>query len=208
MSKPILTCSEKSVQETSLRETSMEGLVREILIRIGEDPNREGLTETPRRFAKALSYLTRGYQQDPKRVLNNALYSVQYDEMVIVRDIDLFSLCEHHLLPFFGKCHVAYLPNQKVIGLSKIARLVEMFARRLQIQERLTCQIAETINEAINPVGVGVVIEAQHLCMVMRGVEKQNSIAVTSSMLGAFRNEEQTRLEFLELLRNSRNPRM
>jgi len=208
MSKPILTCSEKSVRETSLQDASLEGLVREILIRVGEDPNREGLTATPRRFAKALSYLTRGYQQDPKRVLNNALYSVQYDEMVIVRDIDLFSLCEHHLLPFFGKCHVAYLPNQKVIGLSKIARLVEMFARRLQIQERLTCQIAETINEAINPVGVGVVIEAQHLCMVMRGVEKQNSTAMTSSMLGAFRDEEQTRLEFLELLRNSRNPRM
>lgn len=145
---------------------------------------------------------------DPNRVLNNALYSVQYDEMVIVRDIDLFSLCEHHMLPFFGKCHVAYIPNEKVIGLSKIARLVDMFARRLQIQERLTCQVAETINQAINPVGVGVVIEAQHLCMIMRGVEKQNSVATTSSMLGAFRQEGQTRLEFLELLRGSKTTRI
>ncbi|MBZ5535463.1 MAG: GTP cyclohydrolase I FolE [Acidobacteriia bacterium] len=203
MSKTTLTHPEKGLQEASLDE-----LIREILVRIGEDPGREGLVETPRRLAKALAYLTRGYQLDPQKVLNNALYSVQYDEMVIVRDIDLFSMCEHHLLPFFGKCHVAYIPNEKVIGLSKIARLVEMFARRLQIQERLTCQIAETINEAISPVGVGVVIEAQHLCMIMRGVEKQNSIATTSSMLGAFRQDGQTRLEFLELLRSSKTTRI
>jgi GTP cyclohydrolase IA len=203
MSDSALTHPVKGLQEASLDE-----LIREILIRIGEDPEREGLAETPKRLAKALNYMTRGYQLDPRRVLNNAFYSVQYDEMVIVRDIDLFSLCEHHLLPFFGKCHVAYIPNEKVIGLSKIARLVEMFARRLQIQERLTCQIAETINEAISPVGVGVVIEAQHLCMIMRGVEKQNSVATTSSMLGAFREEGQTRLEFLELLRSSRTPRI
>jgi GTP cyclohydrolase IA len=203
MSDSALTHPVKGLQEASLDE-----LIREILVRIGEDPEREGLAETPKRLAKALNYMTRGYQLDPRRVLNNAFYSVQYDEMVIVRDIDLFSLCEHHLLPFFGKCHVAYIPNEKVIGLSKIARLVEMFARRLQIQERLTCQIAETINEAISPVGVGVVIEAQHLCMIMRGVEKQNSVATTSSMLGAFREEGQTRLEFLELLRSSRTPRI
>ncbi|MFI5173942.1 MAG: GTP cyclohydrolase I FolE [Terriglobia bacterium] len=203
MSESTLTHPVKALQEASLDE-----LIREVLIRIGEDPGREGLVETPRRLAKALNYLTRGYQLDPKRVLNNALYSVQYDEMVIVRDIDLFSLCEHHMLPFFGKCHVAYIPNEKVIGLSKIARLVDMFARRLQIQERLTCQVAETINEAINPVGVGVVIEAQHLCMIMRGVEKQNSVATTSSMLGAFRQEGQTRLEFLELLRGSKTTRI
>ena len=201
--KTTTTPSEKGLQEATLDE-----LIREILIRIGEDPDREGLVETPRRLAKALTYLTQGYQLDPRRVLNNALYSVQYDEMVMVRDIDLFSMCEHHLLPFFGKCHVAYIPNEKVIGLSKIARLVEMFARRLQIQERLTCQIAETINEAISPVGVGVVIEAQHLCMIMRGVEKQNSVATTSSMLGAFREDGQTRLEFLELLRSSKTTRV
>lgn len=202
MSKSSLTHAEKALQDASLDE-----LVREVISRLGEDPDREGLVETPRRVAKALSDLTHGYQQDPKKVLNNALYSVQYDEMVIVKDIDLFSLCEHHLLPFFGKCHVAYIPNQKVLGLSKIARLVEMFSRRLQIQERLTCQIAETIHDAINPIGVGVVIEAQHLCMIMRGIEKQNSVAMTSSMLGAFREEEQTRLEFLELLRNPKNTR-
>lgn len=193
--------------ENPLKHYTLEELIRELLVRIGEHPDREGLVETPRRLAKTLQFLTRGYQQDAKKVLNNALYAVQYDEMVIVKDIDLFSLCEHHLLPFFGKCHVAYIPNQKVIGLSKVARLVEMYARRLQIQERLTCQIAETINDAINPIGVGVVIEAQHLCMIMRGVEKQNSLAMTSSMLGAFRNEGQTRLEFLELLRNPRPSR-
>lgn len=194
--------------ESLLKDFTLEELIRELLVRIGEDPHREGLVGTPRRLSKALQFLTMGYQQEAKKVLNNALYSVQYDEMVIVKDIDLFSLCEHHLLPFFGKCHVAYIPNQKVIGLSKVARLVEMYSRRLQIQERLTCQIAETINEAINPVGVGVVIEAQHLCMIMRGVEKQNSLAMTSSMLGAFRNEGQTRLEFLELLRNPRAGRL
>ncbi|MDD5542620.1 MAG: GTP cyclohydrolase I FolE [Acidobacteriia bacterium] len=203
MSKSGLTRTDKPLQEATLEE-----LIRELLVRVGEDPDREGLLETPQRVAKALNYLTQGYQEDSKLVLNNALYTVQYDEMVIVKDIDLFSLCEHHLLPFFGKCHVAYLPNQKVIGLSKIARLVEMFSRRLQIQERLTCQIAETLNEEINPLGVAVVIEAQHLCMIMRGVEKQNSLAMTSSMLGCFRQEQQTRLEFLELLRNSKSQRL
>lgn len=194
--------------EKLLSDAPMEDLIREMLVRMGEDPDREGLVETPHRLAKALTDLTSGYRQDARKVLNNALYSVQYDEMVIVKDIDLFSLCEHHMLPFFGKCHVAYIPNQKVIGLSKIARVVEMYARRLQIQERLTCQIAETIHDAINPVGVAVVVEAQHLCMIMRGVEKQNSLAMTSSMLGAFRDEQQTRLEFLELLRNPRASRI
>jgi GTP cyclohydrolase I len=196
----------KPVKE--LKKASAGELIRELLIRMGEDPDREGLRGTPERVAKALSFLTSGYKQNPKKVFNNALYSVQYDEMVIVRDIDLFSLCEHHLLPFFGKCHVAYIPDKKVLGLSKIARLVEVFSRRLQIQERLTCQIADTINEEIKPIGVAVVIEAQHLCMVMRGVEKQNSQAMTSSMLGAFRNEQQTRLEFLELLQNPKPNRL
>ncbi len=203
MSKTIMTHADKALSEAPLEE-----LIREMLVRLGEDPDREGLVDTPQRFGNALKYLTAGYAQDAKKVLNNALYSVQYDEMVIVKDIDLFSLCEHHMLPFFGKCHVAYIPNQKVIGLSKVARLVEMFARRLQIQERLTCQIAETINDAINPIGVAVVIEAQHLCMIMRGVEKQNSLAMTSSMLGAFRKEQQTRLEFLELLRSPKSTRI
>jgi GTP cyclohydrolase I len=173
--------------------------VRRVLQQIGEDPDRDGLRGTPRRIEQAFKFLTSGYTQDVDRLLNNALFQVKYDEMVIVSDIDFFSLCEHHLLPFFGKCHVAYLPNKKVIGLSKIARLVEMFSRRLQVQERLTTQIAEIIQEKIAPLGVGVVIEAQHMCMIMRGVEKQNSRAVTSAMLGSFRQEE-TRLEFLDLI--------
>ncbi len=167
---------------------------------LGENPDRDGLRRTPQRVARAFRELTRGYEMDAATVLNNALFEVSYDEMVIVRDIEVFSLCEHHLLPFFGKVHVAYLPREKVIGLSKIPRLVDMFARRLQIQERLTNQIAATIQETINPVGVGVVIEARHLCMVMRGVEKQHSSAVTSAMLGAFRENSQTREEFLSLL--------
>ncbi|MBI1750380.1 MAG: GTP cyclohydrolase I FolE [Acidobacteria bacterium] len=181
------------------QETIAE-LMRKILIQIGEDPSREGLRGTPARYEKALRFLTSGYSQDPAKLLNGAMFSVCYDEMVVVKDIELFSLCEHHLLPFFGKCHVAYIPTQKVVGLSKIARLVNMYARRLQIQERLTSQIAKAIHQHISPEGVGVVIEARHLCMVMRGVEKQHSQAVTSAMLGCFRDSRQTRDEFLSLI--------
>ncbi len=176
-------------------------LARRMIALLGEDPGRDGLRKTPERFEKALRFLTSGYHQDPEKLLNGAMFSVCYDEMVVVKDIEVFSLCEHHLLPFFGRCHVAYLPNKKVIGLSKIARLVNMFARRLQIQERLTSQIAKAIQERLSPEGVGVIIEARHLCMVMRGVEKQNSQAVTSAMLGAFRENQQTRNEFLALIR-------
>jgi len=179
----------------------MEALIRQLLVEMGEDPDREGLQATPRRVAKSFKYLTSGYQADVDEVLNKALFTVDYSEMVIVKDIDFFSLCEHHLLPFFGKCHVAYIPRHKVIGLSKIPRLVEVFARRLQVQERLTNQIAETIREKIDPLGVAVVMEATHLCMSMRGVEKQRSFAVTSAMLGAFRERDRTRAEFLELIR-------
>jgi GTP cyclohydrolase I len=179
----------------------MQDLIRQLLAELGEDPTREGLLDTPKRVEKALTFLTSGYSMDIDRVLNDALFTVEYSEMVIVKDIDFYSLCEHHLLPFFGKCHVAYIPQNKVIGLSKIPRLVEMFARRLQIQERLTSQIAETILETIHPIGVAVVMEATHLCMSMRGVEKQNSFAVTSSMLGAFRDNARTRMEFLELIK-------
>ena len=179
----------------------MEDLIRQLLEELGEDPDREGLLRTPQRVAKAMQFLTSGYDADIDQVLNNALFSVDYSEMVIVRDIDFYSLCEHHLLPFFGKCHIAYLPHKKVIGLSKIPRLVDVFARRLQIQERMTNQIAETIKEKIDPLGVAVVVEGTHLCMSMRGVEKQNSCAVTSAMLGAFRDTARTRMEFLELLK-------
>jgi GTP cyclohydrolase IA len=175
--------------------------IRGILADLGEDPSREGLEKTPARVAKSYRFLTQGYHQDVDKILNGALYSVSYDEMVIVKDIEIFSLCEHHLLPFFGRCHVAYVPTDKVIGLSKIPRLVDMFSRRLQVQERLTTQIADVIMNKIRPQGVGVVIEARHLCMIMRGVEKQNSVAVTSSMLGSFRDCEQTRAEFLRLIR-------
>src|SRR6202041_1293222 len=171
--------------------------IREILSDLGEDPNRDGLKRTPERFEKALRFLTSGYDQDPKKLLNGAMFNVAYDEMVVVKDIEVYSLCEHHLLPFFGRCHVAYLPNKKVVGLSKIARLVNMYARRLQIQERLTSQIAQALDEKLSPQGVGVIIEARHLCMVMRGVEKQNSMAVSSAMLGAFRDRKHTRDEFL-----------
>jgi GTP cyclohydrolase I len=174
--------------------------VRRILLQIGEDPSRSGLLMTPQRVDAALRYLTSGYQTNADELLNRAMFDVAYDEMVIVRNIEVFSLCEHHLLPFFGKCHVAYLPNGKIIGLSKIPRLVDMYARRLQVQERLTMQIAETINSKVQPRGVAVVVEAQHLCMIMRGVEKQNSIAVTSSMLGAFKDNQNTRNEFLNLI--------
>ena len=184
------------------KSESIADLVRRILQLIGEDPERDGLDHTPERFEKALRFLTSGYQQDPKKLLNGAMFSVCYDQMVLVKDIEVYSLCEHHMLPFFGKCHVAYIPDKKVVGLSKIPRLVDMFARRLQIQERLTNQIASAIQQEISPLGVGVVVEARHLCMVMRGVEKQNSQTVTSAMLGAFRENVQTREEFLSLIRD------
>src|SRR6187401_864608 len=180
----------------------MQEIIRQLLLELGEDPSREGLLDTPKRVEKALKFLTSGYAADVDATLNNALFSVDYNEMVIVRDIDFYSLCEHHLLPFFGKCHVAYIPNGKVIGLSKIPRLVDIFARRLQLQERMTNQIAETIREKINPLGVAVVCEGTHLCMAMRGVEKQNSYTITSAMLGAFREQSRTRMEFLELLKH------
>ncbi|MGD0599797.1 MAG: GTP cyclohydrolase I FolE [Terriglobales bacterium] len=190
---------------TTLTSATYEELVREMLVRLGEDPDREGLSHTPARVEKAMRFLVKGYKDDPEALLRKALFTVGYDEMVIVKDIEMFSLCEHHLLPFFGKVHVAYIPNGKVIGLSKIPRLIDAFSRRLQIQERLTTQIAEAIQNAIEPQGVGVVIEARHLCMMMRGVEKQHSSAVTSSMLGSFRSEEETRTEFLSLIRQRTN---
>src|SRR5438445_5145259 len=179
----------------------MQELIRQLLGELGEDASREGLRNTPQRVEKALRFLTSGYDADIDTVLNDALFTVDYSEMVIVKDIDFYSLCEHHLLPFFGKCHVAYIPSNKVIGLSKVPRLVDVFARRLQVQERLTNQIADTIHEKIAPVGVAVVMEATHLCMSMRGVEKQNSFAVTSAMLGSFRTNTRTRMEFLELIK-------
>ncbi len=187
------------------KDENIAGLVRKMIALIGEDPNREGLRKTPERFEKAFKYLTSGYHQNLDTVLNGATFSVAYDEMVIVKDIEFFSLCEHHLLPFFGKAHVAYLPNKRVLGLSKVARLVNMFARRLQIQERMTSQIAEAIQEKISPEGVGVIIEARHLCMQMRGVEKQHGQAITSAMLGGFRHNKQTRDEFLSLIRTRKS---
>ena len=204
-----MTENGKRTEELSLTEPvsvenseSIADLVRRMLQLIGEDPSRDGLRHTPERFEKALRFLTSGYQQDPEKLLNGAMFSVCYDQMVLVKDIEIYSLCEHHMLPFFGKCHVAYIPDKKVVGLSKIPRLVNMFARRLQIQERLTNQIASAIQQKISPLGVGVVVEARHLCMVMRGVEKQNSQTVTSAMLGAFRENVQTREEFLSLIRD------
>jgi GTP cyclohydrolase I len=194
-----------SVETPTLTSASFEDLVREMLVRLGEDAEREGLVRTPDRVHRAFEFLTKGYREDPDALLKKALFTVTYDEMVIVKDIEMFSLCEHHMLPFFGKVHVAYIPKGRVIGLSKLPRLVEIFSRRLQIQERLTTQIAETIQRAIEPQGVGVVIEARHLCMMMRGVEKQHSAAVTSSMLGCFRDEQETRTEFLSLIRNKTN---
>src|SRR3954462_1233290 len=179
----------------------MQETIRAMLRELGEDPMREGLLDTPKRVEKAYRFLTSGYQANIDQVLNNALFTVDYSEMVIVKDIDFYSLCEHHLLPFFGKCHVAYIPSTKVIGLSKIPRIVDVFSRRLQVQERLTNQIANTIRDKIRPLGVAVVVEATHLCMSMRGVEKQNSFAVTSAMLGAFRDRARTRMEFLELIK-------
>src|SRR6478735_2384382 len=180
----------------------MTNLVSQLLKALGESPGRNGLVKTPERVAKALLFMTKGYHEDIERLLNGALFPIEYDEMVIVKDIDFFSMCEHHLLPFFGRVHVGYLPNKKVVGLSKIPRIVDTFSRRLQVQERLTVQIAETLSSKLNAHGVGVVVEARHLCMMMRGVEKQNTVAVTSSMLGAFRSQSQTRLEFLKLIRH------
>jgi GTP cyclohydrolase IA len=202
--KQMSETTEITIPETAGAE-SIADLVRKMLVQIGEDPNREGLRRTPERFEKALRFLTSGYRQDPEKLLNGAMFSVCYDEMVVVRDIEVYSLCEHHLLPFFGKCHVAYIPSKKVVGLSKIARLVNMFARRLQIQERLTSQIAKAIQDRLSPQGVGVIVEARHLCMVMRGVEKQHSSATTSAMLGVFRENKQTRDEFLALVRGGKS---
>jgi GTP cyclohydrolase IA len=199
----------KAVRKVAHNDEGLSGfstqeMYREILGRMGEDPNRDGLQATPERVEKAMTFLTKGYEQDPSKVLHGALFDVDYDEMVIVKDVEMFSLCEHHMLPFFGKVHVAYIPNGKVIGLSKIPRLVEVFARRLQVQERLTRQVADAIQDAIKPQGVGVVIEARHLCMMMRGVEKQHSSTVTSAMVGCFRQKE-TRSEFLSLVRQPTN---
>jgi GTP cyclohydrolase I len=182
------------------QDAFLHGLIRDLLKEVGEDPHREGLRQTPKRMAKALRYLTAGYGKDLSEVLNGAIFTEKYNEMVLVKDIDIFSLCEHHLLPFFGKCHVAYLPKTKILGLSKIVRLVEMYSRRLQVQERLTQQIAHTLKQAVQPRGVGVVIEAYHFCMMMRGVEKQNSKAVTSAMLGVFEKRPEVRNEFLQFI--------
>lgn len=182
----------------------MQTIIKELLKKIGENPEREGLRRTPERFEEAIQYLTKGYREDPVKILNGAIFEEKYDEMVIVKDIDIYSMCEHHLLPFYGKCHVAYLPKGRIVGLSKIARIVEIYSRRLQVQERLTCQIADTLMEALKPQGVACVIEASHLCMMMRGVEKQNSVAITSSMLGSFRTDDKTRAEFLNLIGKER----
>src|ERR1700694_763670 len=205
MKANIMTETNVLVIEPDKSERTLEDLVREMLPKLDDDPDREGLQRTAARAAKALEFLTSGYRADITKIVNEALYSVKYDEMVIVKDIEFFSLCEHHLLPFFGKMHVAYLPKDKVIGLSKLPRIVDAFARRLQIQERLTQQVAQTINEAIDPVGVGVICEARHLCMMMRGVEKQHSGAMTSAMLGAFRDCKETRDEFLSLVNHRMN---
>jgi len=189
------------ITPTSLDTATTQELYRELIRRLGEDPNRDGLRDTPKRMEKSMAFLTRGYEQSVSDVLHNALFDVDYDEMVIVKDIEFFSMCEHHLLPFFGKAHIAYVPNKKVIGLSKTARLLDVFARRLQVQERLTREVADAIEEAIQPQGVAVILEAQHLCMMMRGVEKQHSSTVTSAMLGVFKTQLQTRNEFLSLVR-------
>jgi GTP cyclohydrolase I len=187
-----------------LADATLQQIYAEVLTRIGEDPNRDGLLATPKRVEKSMEFLTRGYHQSIEVVLHDALFDVDYDEMVIVKDIEFYSMCEHHMLPFFGRAHIAYVPHGKVVGLSKIPRIVDVFARRLQVQERLTQEIAEAIQHAIHPQGVGVVVEAQHLCMMMRGVEKQSSTTVTSSMLGVFKSQLQTRNEFLSLVRQSR----
>ena len=182
---------------------AIQALIEQLLVHLGENPTRDGLVKTPERVAKAFRFFTQGYQEDPEAILNGALFPIEYDEMVVIRDIDFFSLCEHHLLPFYGKCHVAYLPNGRIVGLSKIPRLVEVYSRRLQVQERLTVQIAEALQQKLNPQGVAVVMEARHLCMMMRGVETPNAVAVTSSMQGVFQSQQQTREEFLNLIRRS-----
>jgi GTP cyclohydrolase IA len=191
----------KKVEVSHLNGATMEDQIRQILKAIGEDPDREGLLRTPQRAALALSYLTRGYAMDPGKVINDALFTEDYEEMIVQKDIDFYSLCEHHLLPFFGKAHVAYIPHHKIVGISKLARLVDVYARRLQVQERLTNQIATTIMDKLDALGVAVVLEAEHLCMRMRGVEKQNSFVITSSLLGAFRTRQETRAEFMNLIR-------
>jgi len=190
-------------ESISAASLTTQELYREILVRMGEDPNRDGLADTPERVAKSMAFLTRGYSMDVNAVIHDALFDVDYDEMVVVKDVEFFSLCEHHLLPLFGKAHIAYLPNGKVIGLSKIPRVVDVFARRLQVQERLTTQIADAIADAVNPQGVAVILEARHLCMMMRGVEKQHSATVTSAMRGVFKTQLQTRNEFLSLVRRN-----
>ncbi|HLH05918.1 MAG TPA: GTP cyclohydrolase I FolE [Terriglobales bacterium] len=195
------TMDKDLIEVPNIADATYADLVREMIVRLGEDPEREGLRRTPERVEKAMQHLTKGYAEDPEALLKGALFTVDYDEMVIVKDIEMFSLCEHHMLPFFGKVHIAYIPNGRVLGLSKLPRLVEIYARRLQVQERMTTQIAETIQRVIQPQGVGVVIEARHLCMMMRGVEKQHSATVTSAMLGCFREERPTREEFLALIR-------
>jgi GTP cyclohydrolase I len=205
---PVAATEVKKTTAVALPASALDGfstqdLHREILTRLGEDLSRDGLALTPQRIAKAQEYLTKGYKEDPAAILRGALFDVDYDEMVIVKDVEMFSLCEHHMLPFFGKVHIAYIPNGKVVGLSKLPRLVDVFARRLQVQERLTRQVADAINDAIHPQGVAVVVEARHLCMMMRGVEKQHSSTITSAMLGAFRTEPQTREEFLSLVHKS-----
>jgi GTP cyclohydrolase I len=183
-----------------MKKNSIQTITEQLLLAVGEDPGRQGLKKTPARVEASLRYLTEGYHKDLKQVLNGAVFDEEYDEMVVMKDIDLFSLCEHHLLPFYGKCHVAYIPNGRILGLSKIPRIVELFARRLQVQERLTNQIANCLKEALDPLGVAVIIEALHLCMAMRGVEKQNATCVTSTMLGVFRSDRGTRMEFMELV--------
>ncbi|QEE29685.1 GTP cyclohydrolase I FolE [Terriglobus albidus] len=193
-----------TLTDRPLSEASTEEIYRELLLRYDEDPTRDGLLKTPERMEKAMAFLTKGYKQDPTEILRGALFDVDYDEMVIVKDIEFYSLCEHHLLPFFGKAHIAYIPDGKVIGLSKMPRLVDVFSRRLQVQERLTRQIADAIVDAIRPQGVAVIMEARHLCMMMRGVEKQNSATVTSAMLGVFKEQQQTRNEFLSLVRSGK----
>ena len=188
------------MDELLLKRDALEGLIAQVISALGENPKREGLLQTPHRVAKAYEFLTEGYRQDVEKVLNGAIFNERYSEMVIVKEIDFFSMCEHHMLPFFGRAHVAYIPNGKIVGLSKIPRIVEVFSRRLQVQEWLTQQIAQTLFDALNPDGVGVVVEARHMCMMMRGVEKQNSVATTSAMLGTFRDDVKTRGEFLNLI--------
>ncbi len=205
MAHPVMVSKSKMnavLEPDGLKDFSTEDIYRELLRRMGEDPSRDGLLATPGRVEKSMAFLTKGYHEDPHTLLRGALFDVDYDEMVIVKDVEMFSLCEHHMLPFFGRVHVAYIPKGKVIGLSKIARLVEIFARRLQVQERMTRQIADAIRDAVAPQGVGVVVEARHLCMMMRGIEKQNSFTVTSAMVGCFQRKE-TRSEFLSLVRSS-----